>query len=162
MKDSPLTTAKLVEHVVSLVVVATLSLALWRSSIEMAANTAEAESHCCRICVMLGSANGDAIEARLRAFNHFPPEDNAVHALAEGLITCRAASLDDTERRRLAERLYAITTETDALPNLLPNALSAIRRSMITAHCSPLAIASVVSAARNVARRDPRPRRDWW
>jgi hypothetical protein len=148
--------------VVSLVVVATLSLTLWRPSIEMAANTAEEDGIVAEFAVMLGSANGDAIEARLRSFNHFPPEDNAVHALAEGLIACRTASLDDTERRRLAEQLYAITTETDALPNLLPGALSAIRRSMITAHCPPLAIESVVSAARNVARRDPRPRRDWW
>ncbi|HLG59454.1 MAG TPA: hypothetical protein VI485_29210 [Vicinamibacterales bacterium] len=149
-------------HLVAVIVVATLSVTLWRPSIEMAAYTADEDRIVAEFATLLGSSNADGIEARLRSFSHFPPEENAGRALADGLIGCRAASLDDTERRRLAQQLYAITTATDGLSSLLPGALSAIQQSMIAAKCPPLAIEAAVRSARQVARRDPSPRRDWW
>jgi hypothetical protein len=128
----------------------------------MAVRTPEDDRIVAEFATLLASSNADGIEARLRSFSHFPPEENAGRALAAGLISCRAASLDDTERRHLAQQLYAIRTATDGLSSLLSGALSAIRRSMTAAHCSSAGIDAVVSAARNVARRDPSPRRDWW
>jgi hypothetical protein len=151
-------------HLAPLIAVVTLSVGLWRPSSLIPAHTVEGERIVADLATLLGSSQPEAaaLEARLRSFSRFPPEAQASRALADGLIMCETARLDDVERLRLARQLYAITTLTDALPNALPGALAAVRQSMVTARCSPPAIDAVVRAARGVARRDPSPRPNWW
>jgi hypothetical protein len=162
MKDSSPYEQTWWTHVVAVIVVAAFSVTLWRPSIGMAAPTPEEDRIVAELAAMLGSSDADALEARLRSFSHFPADEKAGRALADGLVTCRTASLAEGGRLELARQLYAITTAADARSGILPAALLAIQQSMIDAKCPPLTIEAAVSAARQVARRDPSPRRDWW
>jgi hypothetical protein len=82
--------------------------------------------------------------------------------LADALVTCGTASLGETQRTQLAQRLYAITTSGDRFTGAITDLLSGIRQEEESTGCSPATIESLIAAARAVARRDPSPRRDWW
>lgn len=150
--------------IVLVAVIVTMGVTLWRPSPGPTTTSAEGEQKIDALAALLASSPTDsrAIDQRIQSFASFPPDSSASRALADGLSACETATLDDAHRRRLARELYAITMPTDALPQLLPGALTAIRESLTGARCSATAIDAVLTAARRVARLDPNRRRDWW
>lgn len=150
-------------HVLPLVVIAVLAVALWRPAAEMTPSQEE-ESKMKDLAALLGSpsASADDIDNRLRSFGPFPPVPNASRALADALITCGTAALDESERARLARQLHAITVVGDDRAESIPAALLGMQQMITSTGCSPATIDELLSAARAVASTDPNPRRDWW
>jgi hypothetical protein len=145
-------------------VIVMMGVALWRPSPRPAVTDAELEEKIGALADLLGSAPADAaaIDERIQSFGAFPPEARATRALAVALASCETAALEPAQRSRLAHDLYAITRPTDALPRVLPAALTTIQQLLVNARCPAVAADEVLGSARIVARRDPKPRRDWW
>jgi len=150
-------------NVIPIVVVLSLSIGIWRP-VSNPTLTAEQEQKIADLARLLGSpsSSADAVEERVKSFDAFPPESKAARALADALINCRMANLDDAQRRALARRLYAITAQNDVSPETTPDALAFIGQAASASPCDPAAVDRLMSAAREVARTDPHPRRDWW
>lgn len=146
-----------------LVVIAALAVVLWRPAPD-APPSAEQEAKIADLASQLGSSSssGGDIDDRLRSFGPFPPDAKASRALAEALVTCDTARLDESRRRQLARQLFEVTVIGDRRAATVPAALLGIQQSAATAGCSPAAIDDIMRAARAVASTDPNPRRNWW
>ena len=149
-------------NVIPIVVVLSLSIGIWRP-VSNPTLTAEQEQKIADLAQLLGSpsSSADAVEERVKSFDAFPPESKAGRELAEALIRCRMVTLDDAQRRALARRLYAITAQNDVSPETT-DALAFIQQTASTSRCDPASVDRLMNAAREVARTDPHPRRDWW
>lgn len=151
-------------HGIPLGVVVALVIGLWRPVYDSATPTAEQEAKIADLAQLLASpsSTADAIDERLRSFGPFPPDVAASRTLAESLIACRTARLADSERMPLARTLYAITVQNDTNANTIPGALAQILQAATASRCDPATLDRLMNAARDVARADPNPRRDWW
>jgi hypothetical protein len=149
-------------QVIPIAAVAALTITLWRPAAEPMP-TEEQERKIGELAALLAAPSPGAhdVEERLRSFGPFPPEPNASRALANAVVTCGTASLDASERNRLARQLYAITITGDVRAATVPDALAGIQRVAAATGCSPVTIDALVNAARDVARLDPNPRQDW-
>jgi hypothetical protein len=150
-------------HAIPLVVIAGLAITLWRPAAD-APPSPEQEMKIADLAALLGSRTPSAgdIDNRLRSFGPFPPDLKASRALAEALVTCGTAGLDEPERIRLARHVYGITVIGDDRAASVPAALLGIQQTVAATGCGPAAIDEVVRTARDMARIDPKPRRDWW
>jgi hypothetical protein len=148
---------------IAVAVVLALGVTLWPAS-ERIEWSAQQKREIGRLATLLSSpeVSADRIVEELRSASRFPPEPRAARTLADALVTCGTASLGETQRTQLAQRIYAITTSGDRFTGALPDLLSGIRQAEESTGCSPTTIESLLAAARAVARRDPSPRRDWW
>jgi hypothetical protein len=150
-------------HVLPLLVIGVLAIALWRPAADPPPSQ-EQEEKIADLAVRLGSpaSGAAAIDERLQSFGPFPPDAKASRALAEALVTCGTAKLDDSQRTQLARQLYGITVIGDSRAETVPAALLGLQQSAAAAGCSPAEIDELVRAARAVISTDPHPRRDWW
>jgi hypothetical protein len=149
-------------QVIPLAALAALAISLWRPAAETMP-TGEQEWKIGELAALLASRSpsAQAIEERLRSFGPFPPDPKASRALAEAIVTCGTASLEESQRNRLARQLYAITITGDVRTETIPDALAGIQRVAAATGCSAMTIDSLTRAARDVARADPNPRQDW-
>jgi hypothetical protein len=150
-------------HVVPLVVIGGLAVVLWRPAPDPPPS-AEQETKIADLAAGLGSSSSSAsdIDDRLRSFGPFPPDAKASRRLADALIACGTARLDESRRRELARQLFNITVIGDRRAETVPAALHGIQQSVATTGCAPTAIDEIVNSATAVASTDPSPRRDWW
>jgi hypothetical protein len=150
-------------QVVPIVTIAVLGILLWRPAGETLP-TQEQLQKIDDLARQLGSTSRSPsdIDDRLRSFGPFPPDAHASRALADALMTCETARLDEPQRKTLARQLYAITITGDIRRESVVAALMSVQSAMATTGCSPAAVDVLVSAAHDVARTDPHPRRDWW
>lgn len=150
-------------HVIPLLVIVAFAITFWRPAPDLPP-TPEQEMKIDDLAVLLGSPSSSAgdVDNRLRSFGPFPPDPAASRALAEALIACRTAGLDEPQRKRLARQLYGITVIGDSRAKAVPAALLDIQQLVGTTGCSPSIIDEIMRAARSVASTDPKPRRDWW
>lgn len=102
------------------------------------------------------------IAENIRSWTLFPPDEQAGRMLSAALAACPLKGRSDAQRVELAERLYAITNGSALSGAALDRTLDAFRRAAAASRCDPLAIDTLISALRQVARTDPRPRADWW
>jgi hypothetical protein len=149
--------------VLPLVVIGVLAVVLWRPGSDPPPSE-EQEAKIADLAARLGSSSSSAsdIDDRLRSFGPFPPDAKASRALADALIACGTAKLDESGRRQLARQLFSITVIGDHRAETVPAALLGIQQSVAAAACAPAAIDEIVSMASAVATTDPAPRRDWW
>lgn len=150
-------------HVVPMIVIAAIAVVLWRPATWTMSNDNE-RAKIADLAALLGSrpAGAQAIDDRVRSFGPFPPEEQASRSLAEALVTCDTAKLDDSQRAQLAQHIYGVTVTADDRVEAIPAALLGIQQSAAAAGCSPPTVDALINAARAVARTDPNPRRDWW
>ncbi len=150
-------------HVIPLVVIGVLAVVLWRPAPDPPPSE-EQEAKIADLAARLGSPSSSAsdIDDRLRSFGPFPPDAKASRALADALIACGTARLDDSRRRQLARQLFSITVIGDHRAETVPAALLGMERSVGTSGCAPAAIDQIVRTASAMASTDPSPRRDWW
>jgi hypothetical protein len=150
-------------HIIPIAALAALAVTLWRPAAEREPS-AEQERKMTDLAALLGSTSRSArvVEDRLRSFGPFPPDPRASRTLAEALVTCDTTRLDETRRLELSQQLYGITSAEDVRVETVAAALTVIQHTMAASGCSPVTIDAAVRAARNVARTDPNPRREWW
>jgi hypothetical protein len=150
-------------HVVPLIVIGVLGVALWRPAPDPAPSE-EQEAKIVDLAARLGSSSSSAsdIDDRLRSLGPFPPDAKASRALADALVACGTATLDDSRRQQLARQLFSITVVGDHRDETVPAALLGIQRSVAVSGCPPAAIDEIMRTARAVASTDPAPRRNWW
>ncbi len=150
-------------HVVPLVVIGVLAVVFWRPAPDPLP-TQEQEAKIADLAARLGSSSSRAsdIDDRLRSFGRFPPDAKASRALADALLACGTARLEESRRRQLARQLFSITVIGDDRAETVPAALRGIQQSVTRSGCAPASIDAVVSTASAVASTDPAPRRDWW
>jgi hypothetical protein len=150
-------------HALPIVVIAALAITLWRPAAD-APPSPEQERTIIDLAAGLGSrpVSADDIDNRLRTLGRFPPDPRASRALASALTACGTASLDQSQRARLARHLYGIAVIGDSRIESVPAALRGIQQTIATTGCPQSAIDEIVRAARDVARVDPTPRQDWW
>jgi hypothetical protein len=146
-----------------LIMIVVFAIMLWRPETD-AVPTQEQEAKIADLAARLGSpsSSANAIDDRLRSFGPFPPDAKASRALAEALVTCGTAKLDNVQRNQFARQLYGITVIGDERAKVIPEALIGMQKSAAAAGCTPPAIDQLMSAARAVISTDPNPRRDWW
>lgn len=150
-------------QVIPLLVILAFAITFWRPTPDLPP-TPEQEMKIDDLAVLLGSPSSTAgdVDNRVRSFGPFPPDPTASRALAEALVTCKTASLDEPQRKRLARQLYGITVIGDSRAEAVPAAFLEIQRLVRETGCSPSTIDEIMRAARAVATTDPKPRRDWW
>lgn len=102
------------------------------------------------------------IEENVRSWSLFPPADDAGRQLATALSACSFANRSDAQRLDLARRVYAITNGTGISAPELAATVAAFREAAGAALCSPQSRDDIDRLLRVEARRDPRPRADWW
>jgi hypothetical protein len=148
---------------IPLVVIGVLAVVLWRPAADPPPS-AEQEAKIADLAARLAapSSSGSDVDDRLRSFGPFPPEAKASRALADALVMCGTARLDESRRQQLARQLFAITVIGDERTEAVPAALLGIQQSAAMARCSPAVVDEIMRAARAVASTDPNPRRNWW
>ncbi|HKH74105.1 MAG TPA: hypothetical protein VKA59_22255 [Vicinamibacterales bacterium] len=150
-------------QVLPLVVIGVLAFMLWRPAPDPPPSD-EQETKIADLAARLGSSSSSAsdIDDRLRSFGPFPPDAKATRALADALIACVTARLDETRRQQLARQLFSITVIGDRRAETVPAALLGIQHSAAASGCTPAALDEIMRTARAVASTDPAPRRNWW
>jgi hypothetical protein len=148
-----------------MLLIGALAITLWRPAPDRPPSL-EQEAKIADLAARLGSRRSTAVDIddRLRSFGPFPPDATASHALAEALVMCETAWLDESQRTQLARHLYGITVLGDTRAQAIPAAIIGIQTLMaaVGPACGPVGIERIVRAARGVATTDPHPRRDWW
>jgi hypothetical protein len=102
------------------------------------------------------------IEENVRSWSLFPPEGAAGRTLATALASCSFANRSDAQRIDLARRVYAITNGSSVSAPELAATVAAFREAAGAALCSAQSRDDIDRLLRVEARRDPRPRADWW
>jgi hypothetical protein len=150
-------------QVLPLVVIGVLAFVLWRPAPDPPPSD-EQETKIADLAARLGLSSSSAsdIDDRLRSFGPFPPDAKASRALADALIACGIARLDETRRQQLARQLFSITVIGDRRAETVPAALLGIQHSAVASGCTPAALDEIMRTARAVASTDPAPRRNWW
>jgi len=150
-------------HVVPLIVIGVMAVVLWRPAPD-APPSEEQKTKIADLAARLGSpsSTGSDIDDRLRSLGPFPPDGKASRALADGLIACGTAKLDESHRQQLARQLFNIVVIGDQRHETVPAALLDIQQSADAAGCPPASIDEMMRSARAVALTDPAPRRNWW
>jgi hypothetical protein len=150
------------QHIISFAILAALAGALWRPSLDVGGSV-DATARIQQLTALLGSASTDAedIETLLTSFGPFAPDAKAGRDLADTLIMCRTATLEELRQGQLARNLYAITTAADTDADVTAE-IFRIGQMAFEARCDQATIDRMLIAARGVARADPRPRSDWW
>jgi hypothetical protein len=153
-----------IEHAGAALVIAVFAVLLWRPAALRSSIDSDKEGRVGELAALLGdhAAREAEIERLLPLVSRFPPNEDATRSLADALSKCDMSGLSDSSRAQLARRLYAITAGDDLQGDRLAVMLNQIQDAGIEARCSPIAIQSIVDAARRVARTDPKPRKDWW
>jgi hypothetical protein len=150
-------------QVLPLVVIGVLAFVLWRPAPDPPPSD-EQETKIADLAARLGLSSSSAsdIDDRLRSFGPFPPDAKASRALADALIACGIARLDETRRQQLARQLFSITVIGDGRAETVPAALFGIQQSVAATGCAPSALDQIMRTARAVASTDPASRRNWW
>jgi hypothetical protein len=150
-------------HVLPLAAIVVLAVVLWQPAPDPPPSE-EQGAKIADLSARLGSSSSTPtdIDDRLRSFGPFPPEATASRALADALIACGTARLDEARRQQLSRQLFDITVIGDTRAATVPAALLGIQQVAAAAGCAPAVIDELMRAARAVASTDPHPRRNWW
>lgn len=151
-------------HGIPIGVVAALVIGLWRPVYHSATPTPEQEVKIADLARLLASSSSsaDEIDRRLRSFGPFPPDATASRTLSESLLACRTASLAESQWMPFVRPLYVITVQNDLTAETIPGALAQILQAATASRCDAVTLDRLMTAARDVARADPNPRRVWW
>lgn len=148
-------------NVLPLIVIGVLAVVLWRPAPDPPPSE-DQEAKIADLAARLGASSSSDIDDRLRSLGPFPPDAKTSRALADALMACGTAKLDDSRRQQLARQLFSITVIGDHRAETVPAALLGIQQSVAASGCAPAAIDEITRTARAVASTDPVPRRNWW